>query len=83
MIRRVWALSSPQDDVNAGLPWSVLDDQGAYSTIYVSSFTSHESVNKIYEYGNILEGTGQARAGNERYMIKTVAVTCRDTRGIL
>lgn len=48
-----------QEDLNDGLPWDVLDAQGSYNTIYVASFASHENVNSIYEYGNLLSNTTQ------------------------
>ena len=50
-----------QDDIQAGLPWAVLDAQGNHNTIYVSSFGSFESVLAVYEYGNMLENTTQVR----------------------
>ena len=50
-----------QKDIQAGLPWAVLDAQGNHNTIYVSSFGSFESVLAVYEYGNMLENTTQVR----------------------
>ena len=50
-----------QEDIQAGLPWAVLDAQGTHNTIYVSSFGSFESVLAVYEYGNMLENTTQVR----------------------
>lgn len=49
----------PQEDIQAGLPWAILEAQGSHNTIYVSSFTAFESVVSIFAYGNMLENTTQ------------------------
>lgn len=50
------------DDLQAGLPWAVLDNQGQRSTLYVSSFTCFESVLQCKQYGDMLWEQDQVRA---------------------
>eukprot|EP00904_Undaria_pinnatifida_P000484 jgi/Undpi1/10436/HiC_scaffold_29.g12886.m1 len=61
-----------QKDIQAGLPWAVLDAQGNHNTIYVSSFGSFESVLAVYEYGNMLENTTQVQNAFEKARLASI-----------